>query len=90
MLEEVLTIREAIASTTQKQMDQVVIESDSLVAEKAINREINPPRFIGNIVDDIKILTKTLRNIKFINCSRLANLLVNMLVKQVNLIVFKC
>lgn len=40
---EILTIREAIVAIIQKQLSEVIIESDSLIAIQAIRGEINPP-----------------------------------------------
>lgn len=53
-----------------------------LVTVKAINGEINPPRLIRNIVEDIKILVKAVRNVKFVYSSRSINMLVDMLGKK--------
>lgn len=41
-----------------KQIEQVVIESASLVTVKVINKEISPLKFIENIVKDIRTLAK--------------------------------
>lgn len=55
-------------------MEQIIIESDSLVTIKAINGEINSPRLFGNVVEDINIMAKTVTNINFVYCSRSTNM----------------
>lgn len=69
------------------QMKQIIIESDPLVTIKAINGETNSPRLNRNIVKDIKMLIKIVRNIQFAYCNRLANMLANMLSKKVQFFV---
>lgn len=63
-------------------MEQIVIESDSLVSVKAINGETNLPGLITNIVKDINIMTKVVKDIKFVYYSKQANILADMLAKN--------
>lgn len=87
LVTEVLAIQEHTVTITiiQKQLAKVITESDSLVAIKAINGDINPPSHIGNLVEDIKIQTRVFKNIKFVYCSRSANGLVNMITKKAHM-----
>lgn len=62
-------------------MEQNIIESDSLVTIRVINGEINLSKLIANVVEDIKMLAKDIRNIKFVCCNRPANMLADMLIK---------
>lgn len=64
LLTEALAIREDFVGAIQKQMEQIIIESDSPITVKAINE--NPPKLIENIVEDCKTLPKTVKNIKFV------------------------
>lgn len=66
LMAETLVIREAVVNIIQKQMVQVVIESDLLVNIRAINGEINPPTPIRDLVDDTNILAQVVKSIKFV------------------------
>lgn len=48
-------------------MAQVFIESDLVVAIRAIKGEINPLSQIRNLVEDINILAQTVKIIKLVN-----------------------
>lgn len=71
-------------------MEQAIIESDSLVIVKAVNGEIDPPRLIKNIVEDLKMFAKAVRYIKFVYCCRSTNMLVDMLSKKAHSCLLKC
>lgn len=60
-------------------MQQVIMETDSVIIVNVINGEATPPRLIGNIVEDIKMLPKAVRNMKFVYCNRSTNMLADML-----------
>lgn len=79
---EILAIREAIVAIIQKQLSDVIIESGSLIAVQAIRREINSPSNIRILVEDVNILTKVIKNIKFVYRSRLANQLADIIAKK--------
>lgn len=82
LVTETLVIREATVTIIQKQSAQIIIESDSLIAIKAINEEINPPSHIRNLVEDVKILTQVVKNIKCMYRSRSSNILADMMAKE--------
>lgn len=87
MIAEVLAKGKVIGEVIQKHMEQIVIESDSVVTVKTTNEEINLSRLIENIVENINIMTKKIKNIKFVYYSRLTDILINMLVKMVHSLV---
>lgn len=63
-------------------MPQVVIESYSLDTIRTTNKEINLPSPIRNAIEDINILTQTVKSIKFVDCSKLGNKLADMIAKE--------
>lgn len=77
-----LAIREAIIAIIQKQLSKVIAESDSLIRIKAIGGDIYPPSQIMNVIEDIKIRAKVVKNIIFVYCSRSANVLTNLVGRQ--------
>lgn len=68
-------------------MEHIIIASDPLVIVKAISGEIKSPRFIGNIVEVIRLLVKAVKNIKLVYLSRSANMLADMLAQKHILVV---
>lgn len=83
LVAEILAIRKAIVTIIHKELAEVIITSDSLVAVKAING--GPPIQIRNLVEHIKSLANVIQNIKFVYCSRSANELANMIAKKAHI-----
>lgn len=73
LLAETLTICEAILTTIQKQLLDIIMESDSQLVIQAIEVAIQAPSQIFNVIEDIRILTKTFRYIKFIYYNKFVN-----------------
>lgn len=63
---KILAIRKATVTIIQKQLAEVINESDSFIAVTAINREISPPSQIENFIVDIKMLAQVIKNIRFV------------------------
>lgn len=70
---EILAIKEATMTLIYKQLSEVIIETESLIAISTIQEEINPPSNFRNFVEDVNILANVVKNIKFICCNRLTN-----------------
>lgn len=68
LVTETLASREAIVAIIQKQLTEVIIESDSLIVIQSIKGEIAPANQIRNLVEKIKMLAKVIKNTKFVYC----------------------
>lgn len=63
---ETLAIREAVIAIILKQMSNVIIESDSLIAIQTIRWDIKPSTQILNLIEDIIVLIKAVKNVIFV------------------------
>lgn len=70
---QTLAIREVILVSIQETMPNISIESDSHIVIQGIKDVINTPSLISNILKDIKMLTPSIRNIRFEFCNRNIN-----------------
>ena len=70
---EALAIRRAIRFAIQTSFNCVIIESDSLSVVKAIQDTAESSCHFGNIIEDVKSLSKTMRSCDFLHTKREAN-----------------
>ena len=70
---EALAIRRAIRFAIQTSFNCVIIESDSLSVVKAILDSTESSCHFGNIIEDVKSLSKTMRSCDFLHTKREAN-----------------
>ncbi|XP_050280341.1 uncharacterized protein LOC126721341 [Quercus robur] len=70
---EALAIRRAIRFAIETSFNCVIIESDSLSMVKAIQDTAESTCHIGNIIDDVKLLSKALKSCEFHHTKREAN-----------------
>ncbi|XP_030969974.1 uncharacterized protein LOC115990267 [Quercus lobata] len=70
---EALAIRRAIRFAIETSFNCVIIESDSLSVVKAIQDTAEPTCHIGNIIEDVKLLSKTMKSCEFHHTKREAN-----------------
>lgn len=82
LLVETLAIREAVIETIKARQSNVIIESESQIAIKAILQEIEIPYKICNNIQDIYILASVIPNIKCMYCTRVANTLADSLTRK--------
>lgn len=61
-----MAIQEAVLTAIQKCLCNVIIESDSQLEIRAIIGDVKALSQISNIIKDIRIVTKAVRNLKFI------------------------
>lgn len=79
---ETLAIQIALIRTIKDRYPKDIFESDSLNIVKAINGELDPPKDISNLVQDIIILAKNVHDIYFVFCKRTVNVLADRIVKE--------
>ena len=70
---EALAIRRAIRFAIETSFNCVIIESDSLWVVKAIQDTAESTYHIGNIIDDVKLLSMTMKSCEFHHTKREAN-----------------
>ena len=70
---EALAIWQAIKFAIKTSFNCVIIESDSLSVVKAIQDTAESTYHIGNIIDDVKLLSKALKSCEFHHTKREAN-----------------
>ena len=70
---EALAIRRAIRFAIETRFNCVIIESDSLLVVKPIQDTAKPTCHIGNIIDDMKLLSKAMKSCEFHHTKREAN-----------------
>ena len=70
---EALAIRQAIRFAIETSFNCVIIESDSLSVVKAIQDTAEPTCHIGNIIEDVKLLSKSMKSCEFHHTKREAN-----------------
>ena len=70
---EALAIRRAIRFAIQTSFNCVIIESDSLSVVKAIHDTAESSCHFGNIIENVKILSKTMRSCDFLHTKRESN-----------------
>ena len=70
---EALAIRRAIRFAIETSFNCVIIESDSLSVVEAIQDTAESTCHIGNIIEDVKILSKTMKSCEFHHTKREAN-----------------
>ena len=70
---EALAIRRAIRFAIETSFNCVIIESDSLSVVKAIQDTAESSYHTGNIIEDVRILSKTMRSCEFHHTKREAN-----------------
>ena len=70
---EALAIQRAIRFAIETSFNCVIIESDSLSVVKAIQDTAESSCHIGNIIKDVKILSKTMKSCDFHHTKREAN-----------------
>lgn len=75
-----LTIREAVLTTIQNRLSNVIIENDSQLATRGITRDIKALTPISNLVEGIRALAKV-KDLKFRYCNRSANWFADMIAK---------
>ena len=68
-----LAIQRAIRFVIEASFNCVIIESDSLSVVKAIQDTAEPTFHIGNIIEDAKLLSKTMKSCEFHPTKREAN-----------------
>ena len=68
-----MAIRRAIKFAIETSFNCVIIESDSLSVVKAIQDTADSSCHIGNIIEDVKILSKTMKSCEFHHTKREAN-----------------
>lgn len=71
-------IQEMVLVIIQKQISIVIIENDCLYAIQAIKEDIKAPSLILNLIEDITVLTKAVKNISFIVIDQLINWLIGL------------
>ena len=70
---EALAIRRAIRFAIETSFNCVIIESDSLSVVKTIQDTAESTCHIGNIIEDVKLLSKTMKSCEFHHAKREAN-----------------
>ena len=70
---EALAIRRAIRFVIEASFNYVIIESDSLSVVKDIQDTAEPTCHIGNIIEDVKLLSKTMKSCEFHHTKRETN-----------------
>ena len=68
-----LAIRRAIRFAIETSFNCVIIESDSLLVVKSIQDTAESTCHIGNIIEDVKLLSKTMKSCEFHHTKREAN-----------------
>ena len=68
-----MAIRWAIRFVIEASFNCAIIESDSLSVVKAIQDTAEPTFHIGNIIEDAKLLSKTMKSCEFHHTKREAN-----------------
>lgn len=61
---------------------KTIIESDLLIPSYVINRKSIPQRQISNLIEGINMLTKDMKNVKFVYYRRSTNDLTDRIVKK--------
>lgn len=68
LVADTLTIREAIKTVIQVNLDNIIMESDSQVPIYSIMDKIVAQNQISNLVDDINSIIRNIKNITFASC----------------------
>lgn len=70
---ETVKIPKVVLITIQKRLSKFIIKSDSHVPIQDITRDIKAFFKIFNIIEDILVRAKAVRNLKFTYCNRSTN-----------------
>ena len=68
-----MAIQRVIRFAIETRFNCVIIESDSLLVVKPIQDTTKPTCHIGNIIEDVKLLSKTMKSYEFHHTKREAN-----------------